>query len=210
MDATLAAFLGISVVVIVRPGQDTALTIRNTLIGGRQAGSATAIGVGLGQAVWTLGSSFGLTAILIASETAFLAVRLIGAAYLVWLGAHSLWAAIRRTRPAAHGSALDNGELTRSRAFRQGLFSNLSNPKMAVFFSSLLPQFVASGPGSLAGMLGLGLVFVSMTVSWLVAYAAVVDRVGDQLRRPRIRRAFDAVTGAILVALGARLATEPR
>ena len=81
---------------------------------------------------------------------------------------------------------------------------------MAIFFSSLLPQFVAPGSATFGAMLTLGLVFVSMTLVWLCAYAAVVARAGHVLRRPRIRRAFDAVMGAILVAFGVRLAVEPR
>ena len=95
MDGSFAAFLGISAVVIMTPGQDTALTIRNTLLGGRPTGVATALGVAVGQAGWTLAASLGLTALLVASEFAFAAIRLIGAGYLVYLGARSLWIAIR-------------------------------------------------------------------------------------------------------------------
>ena len=94
-----------------------------------------------------------------------------------------------------------------ARAFRQGLLSNLGNPKMAVFFTSLLPQF---GAESFGPLLGLGLVFCAMTFVWLSAYAAMVARAGDVLRRPAIRRALDAVVGIVLVSLGLRLATERR
>jgi len=117
---------------------------------------------------------------------------LVGAGYLVFLGAHAVWTAIRprgRMRP-------DSGRarsVDRATALRHGLFSNLGNPKMAIFFSSLLPQFVPAGPAALGSMLGLGLLFVSMTLGWLCLYATVVARFGDLLRRPRIRRAFDAV-----------------
>ena len=89
------------------------------------------------------------------------------------------------------------------------MLSNLANPKMAVFFTSLLPQF-AGGEGAFAGLLALGLVFCAMTLVWLAAYAVVVDRAGRWLRRPAVRRAIDAVTGAVLVALGLRLAAERR
>ena len=93
------------------------------------------------------------------------------------------------------------------RAFRQGLLSNLGNPKMAVFFTSLLPQF---GGESFGALLGLGLVFCAMTFVWLSAYAAAVAKAGDVLRRPAIERALDAVVGVVLVSLGLRLATERR
>ena len=199
--AGLLAFLGVAVIVIVTPGQDTALTVRNTLAGGRRAGVRTAIGVATGQAVWALAASAGVTALLVASEPAFLALKLAGAAYLVYLGAQALLAAIRRRPQAPHETGLAGGH-----ELRQGLLSNLGNPKMAVFFSSLLPQF----GDSFAALLGLGLLFCALTLTWLTAYAFALARAGDVLRRPRVRRAIDAVTGTALVALGVRLAAVDR
>jgi threonine/homoserine/homoserine lactone efflux protein len=210
MDDSFAAFLGISAIVIMTPGQDTAMTIRNTMLGGRPAGMATALGVAIGQASWTLAASLGLTALLVASEFAFDAIRLIGAGYLVYLGTHSLWIAIRAGHAEDRVAVLGAIEMTPRRAIRQGILSNLGNPKMAVFFSSLLPQFVAPGSPTFAAMLVLGLVFVSMTLAWLSVYATVLARAGGILRRPRIRRAFDAAMGAILIAFGARLAVDRR
>jgi threonine/homoserine/homoserine lactone efflux protein len=212
MDDQFVAFLGIAVMVIVTPGQDTALTIRNTLLGGRRAGIATAAGVAVGQAGWTLAASLGLTALLVASEPAFAAIRLAGAAYLIYLGAHSLWLASRSGSPATRPTVgvPGSGGLAPPRAFRQGLLSNLGNPKMVVFFSSLLPQFVTPGSSTFSAMLSLGLIFVTMTFVWLSAYAAAVARAGHILRRARIRRAFDALMGTLLVAFGVRLAIEDR
>ena len=214
MDGSFAAFIAISVVVIVTPGQDTALTIRNTLIGGRRAGIATAFGVGVGQAGWTLAASLGLTALLVASEPVFAAIRLIGAAYLVYLGASTLWLAIRAGgahHPQGQRTGADGGPTLRpTSAFRQGVISNLGNPKMAIFFSSLLPQFVAPGSPTFLAMALLGMTFVTMTICWLSGYAAVIGRAGAVLGRPRIRRAFDAAMGIILVAFGIRLAVADR
>jgi threonine/homoserine/homoserine lactone efflux protein len=198
----LAAFLGISALVIVTPGQDTALTIRNSLLGGRPGGIATAAGVSTGQAVWALAASLGVAALLRASEPAFVAVKVVGAAYLVYLGSHALLCALRGRVPAA-GAPAPRGLPPRA-AYRQGVLSNLGNPKMAVFFTSLLPQFA----GSFAGLLALGLVFCSMTLVWLTVYAVAVARAGRFLRRSSVRRALDALTGAVLVALGFRLAAE--
>ncbi|HEX2433552.1 MAG TPA: LysE family translocator [Gaiellaceae bacterium] len=200
----VAAFVGISIVVIVTPGQDTALTIRNSLLGGRRAGIFTAAGVSTGQAVWALATSVGIAALIVAFEPAFVALRLAGAAFLVYLGVHALLAALRG-RPRELRSSRGDGLSSRS-AYRQGVISNLGNPKMAVFFTSLLPQFGDSFPSLLA----LGLVFCSMTFVWLTAYAFAVARAGDVLRRPAVRRAFDAVLGVVLVALGLRLATDRR
>src|ERR671931_45673 len=119
MAHELAAFLALSVVVIVTPGPDTALTIRNTLLGGRRAGLATAVGVCSGQAVWTVATSAGVAALIVASDPAFTAIKLLGAAYLVFLGAQALWHAARGsapTRPSATGA-----RLTGRAAVRQGL-----------------------------------------------------------------------------------------
>jgi threonine/homoserine/homoserine lactone efflux protein len=200
----LAGFLLVAAVVIVTPGQDTALTIRNTLVGARRGGVATAAGVSAGQAVWTLATSVGLAAVIAASEPLFRAVKLAGAAYLVFLGLQSLVHAAR-TRSVEHER--DTRRVAARRAARQGLLSNLANPKMAVFFTSLLPQF---GGESFGALLALGLVFCAMTFAWLAAYAVVVARAGDVLRRPRVRRALDAALGAVLVAFGLRLAAQPR
>jgi threonine/homoserine/homoserine lactone efflux protein len=202
-DAALA-FLGVSAVVIVTPGPDTALTIRNALAGGRRSGGFTALGVATGQATWTLAAAAGIAALLRASEPLFLAVKLLGAAYLVFLGAQALLAALRRRR---HATEVGARRATASGSFRQGVMSNLGNPKMAAFFTSLLPQF---GGTSFAALLGLGLVFCTMTFVWLSAYAIAVAKAGDVVRRPRIRRALDAATGTVLVAFGIRLATETR
>jgi threonine/homoserine/homoserine lactone efflux protein len=200
--AHLAAFFGVAVVVIVTPGQDTALTIRNTLAGGRRSGVLTAVGVSTGQCAWTLLTSLGLAALLLASEPAFLALRIVGALYLVWLGIHSLVDAVRGVR---HRSA--PAPLTATTAYRRGLLSNLGNPKMALFFTSLLPQF-APHEASFVQLASLGLLFCVTTLLWLSGYALVVARLGDILRRSRVRRALDAITGTVLVAFGARLALD--
>ena len=201
MLTALVAFLGVSALVICTPGQDTALTIRNTLSGGRASGFATAAGVALGQAVWTAAASFGIAALIAASEPAFLALRIAGAVYLVFLALQTLWGAVRR-RGAR--TITDGRRLQPRAALRQGLLSNLGNPMMAAFFTSLLPQF----GDRFAVLLGLGLIFSLVTLVWLSAYALAVARTSAFLLRPRVRRAVDAITGAVLVAFGVRLATS--
>jgi threonine/homoserine/homoserine lactone efflux protein len=202
----LIASVAVSAVVICTPGQDTALTIRNTLGGGRPGGVATAAGVALGQAIWTLASA-GVVAVLSASEPAFRTLKLAGAAYLVYLGVQSLGAALRRR---SHGPiAREAAPIQPARALRQGVISNLGNPKMAVFFASLLPQFAGAQGSSFLSLLALGLLFCSLTLAWLTLYAFAVDRLRHFLGGPA-RRALDAVTGLVLVALGARLAAADR
>ncbi len=206
MPAELIGFLGVAVLVIVTPGPDTALTIRNTLIGGRAGGIATAFGVVGGQAVWALATSLGVVALLLASEPAFAAVRLAGAAYLVYLGAQTLVAAWRggSWEVATGGTST----LAPRVAARQGLVSNLGNPKMAAFFPSLLPQFAPAGEPAFTPLLLLGLLFCTMTLLWLIAYAVVVSRAQGFLRRTGVKRALEALTGTVLVGLGLRLAAE--
>ena len=194
MIGQAAAFLGISALVIATPGQDTALTIRNALLGGRRAALFTAVGVSAGQALWALASAAGVAALLAASEPVFVALRLAGAAYLIWLGVQALVSAQRHRNPELVHECTN---LRARVAFRQGIISNLGNPKMAVFFLSLLPQFGAS----FGGLLALGLVFSCLTLVWLTAYGAAVARAGDFLRRTKVRRALDAVGAAAVLPL---------
>jgi len=203
--SNLAAFLGLSALVIAAPGQDTALTIRNTLAGGRRCGVATSLGVSSGLAFWTLATSAGLAALLVTSEPVFAALKVVGAAYLVILGAQALRNAIRPPR-GRDGARVPPTRLAPPVAYRQGLVSNMGNPKIAVFFTSLLPQFAPHG--SFAGLLALGLLFCGLTLVWLAGYAVAVAKAGAVLDQPPVRRALDAVTGTVLVALGLRLARE--
>jgi len=207
----MLAFLGVSAVVIVTPGPDTALTVRNTLRGGRRAGIFTALGVTAGQLVWAMASSAGLVALLLASDRVFHAVKLAGAAYLLGLGIHSLLTALRAGgRPAVgERGAGWPPRLRAAVAFRQGLVSNLGNPKMAAFFASLLPQFAAPGQGMLSALLLLGLAFSTLTLIWLALYATAVAALGAVLTRGPIRRALEAVAGAVLIGLCVRMAAEP-
>jgi threonine/homoserine/homoserine lactone efflux protein len=199
--AHAAAFLALAALVIVTPGQDTALTIRNTLARGRRGGIDTAAGVALGQLVWALAASAGLVALLHAWEPAFLALRIAGAAYLLYLGLTALRSAFARAREAAAPV-----QRLRTPPVVQGLLSNLGNPKMAIFFTSLLPQFAPHG--SFAALFALGAVFCTLTLVWLSGYALVVSRASEFLRRSRPWRAIEALTGVVLVALGLRVAAE--
>ena len=200
------AFVGVSLLVICTPGQDTALTIRNTLLGNRRTGAATALGVSTGQATWTVATSAGLAVILAASAPLFLAVRLAGAAYLIYLGARSLLSAMART-DATHVVNPPASRLSTRAAFAQGFVSNLSNAKMVAFFISLLPPFAGPHPSFIL-LLALGLNFCLLTLAWLVGYTLVVERMSAWLRRSRVRRAVDGLLGAVLVGLGLRVGSE--
>ncbi len=210
MGNHFALFLGISILLILAPGPDMALVTRNTLLGERRSGVFTAVGVVTELTVWSAASALGLAALLRASEPAFVAVKLAGAAYLVFLGAQALYGVLasKSVNGAEHGDAARR--IAPSSALRQGLISNLGNPKIAVFFTIFLPQFTPHGGTTFFTLLLLGLIFCALTLLWLSSYTLLVARAGDFLRRPRIRRAIDGLTGAMLLGFGLRLATEHR
>lgn len=136
-------------------------------------------------------------------------LKLAGAVYLIFLGAQALLGALRPRDAATVVSARSAaGMLPAMRAFKQGLFSDLSNPKMAVFFNSLLPQFAPVDGGAFSILCGLGLVFCGLTFLWLSVYAVAVARAADFLRRTHIRRVLEGLTGAVMILFGLRLATE--
>jgi RhtB (resistance to homoserine/threonine) family protein len=207
MVVQLLAFVGVSLIIICTPGPDTALTIRNTLAGGRRAGVLTAAGVAIGQLVWTVAAALGIATVLQASQPVFETLRWLGAAYLVALGIQSLRSSWRKG-PVDRTAGHDTLPRAPYAALRQGLFSNLANPKMAAFFLSLLPQFVPAGMHGPLPLLGLGLLFCLLTLAWLSCYALALHRAHVVLRRSRVRRTLDALTGTVLIGIGVRLAVE--
>jgi threonine/homoserine/homoserine lactone efflux protein len=195
----LLPFLLISAIVVLTPGVDMALVTKNALLHGRRAARATALGVNLGIFIWTLAAALGLAAVIAASAVAFTAIKLVGALYLVYLGLRALLGSAEATPTPARGSA-----------FRQGLASNLLNPKIAVFFTSLLPQFVHGDGQPFVPLLFLGGLFAAITLFWLAVYALAVGHASGWLRRPAVRRTLDRFTGVVLIGFGVRLALERR
>jgi len=209
MGLHLTAFLGVAALVIVTPGPDTALVTKNGLMYGRRASLATAFGVVTGLLVWTLAAALGVAAIVHASATAFTVMKLAGAAYLIWLGIQALRAAGHGSSAAA-GVASAGRTLAGRRGFRQGLINDLANPKIAAFFTSLLPQFIDGGHSVLVPLLLLGAIFAALTLTWLIAFALMASKAGGLLTRPRVKAGLDRLTGIVLIGLGLRLATERR
>jgi threonine/homoserine/homoserine lactone efflux protein len=202
----LGPFLAVAAIVVITPGVDMALVTRNALMHGRRAAVMTALGINFGIFFWVLAAALGLAAVVSTSATAFAAIKLAGAAYLVYLGLQALRSArTGRAESQPIPRSAPSGRL----AFRQGLVSNILNPKIAVFFTSLLPQFVGAH-GSIGNLLLLGLLFNAMGVGWLICYATAVARGRNVLARPGVRRALDRISGLVLVGLGTRLALERR
>jgi threonine/homoserine/homoserine lactone efflux protein len=166
-------FVGVSAIVIVLPGPDTVVVTRNLLLHGRRAALASSFGVAGGLSVWTLAAAIGIASLLKASAVAFTVLKLGGAAYLIWLGVQ----AFRTARHPIEGAPVDDGASRGNRptpgiltGFRQGMLSDLANPKIGIFFTSLLPQFIDTGRPVLLPSLILGAVFVAMTIAWLAIY----------------------------------------
>jgi RhtB (resistance to homoserine/threonine) family protein len=210
MGLHLLVFIGVAAIVIVIPGPDTAVVTKNVLIHGRRAGFGTSLGVSAGLAIWTIAAAVGVASLVRASEVAFTTLKLAGALYLVWLGIQALRAAGRDSGGELEARPRGAAVMSARAGFRQGCLSDLANPKIGIFFTSLLPQFVTAGRPVLLPFLILGAVFVAMTVLWLAAYTLVAARAAETLKRPRVRAALDRVTGVVLIAIGLRLAAEHR
>jgi threonine/homoserine/homoserine lactone efflux protein len=207
IDGRLLAFVGVAAVIVVVPGPDMALVLRNGLRGGRHAALATALGINAGLVVWALAAALGIAALLHASATAFTLLKLAGALYLAWLGLRLL---VDSFRGRQREGGAPGPPIAPRAAFRQGLLTNLANPKVAVVYTTLIPQFVSPGPGAGARTALLAATFVLMGLAWLTAYALAVAAVGRAFARPAVRAWIERVTGAVLVALGVRLALERR
>ncbi|TMC06624.1 MAG: LysE family translocator [Chloroflexi bacterium] len=207
MDGRFLAFLGVAIVLIVTPGPDTAVVTRNAFRGGARGASLTALGVALGLLTWGAASAAGLAALLAASALAFTVVRTAGAAVLAVMGLRSLVAAVRGGG-AAGSEAEPAPERPGAPAFLQGLLGNLLNPKAGAIFLTVVPQFVRPGDPA-ARLAAMVVVFAAMVCAWLHLYGWLVARARRRFGG-RLRRALDGATGAVLIGLGARLATETR
>jgi threonine/homoserine/homoserine lactone efflux protein len=210
MGVHLWAFVAVAALVIVAPGPDNVLVTKNAVVHGRGAALGTGFGVSAGLLIWTLAAALGVAAVVRESAVAFTVLKLVGAAYLVWLGVGALRAALLRSGHAVDPDREPRSPLGWGGGFRQGLLSNIGNPKIAVFFTGLLPQFVAPGRPVLVPFLLLGGLFVLMGVIWLCGYALVAARTARVLTRPRVKAALDGISGFVLVGLGVRLALERR
>ena len=209
MDVDFLPFLAISTLLILMPGPDTAVVTKNALLGGRRSGVFAAVGVSMGLTVWTIAAALGVAALLQASAVGFLVLKVVGAVYLIWIGVQMLRARDLMTAATSAGHGVDP-HAVRAKALRQGLLSDLSNPKIAVFFTSFLPQFVHGDGPAFAALLMLGGIFAALTLLWLAAYGIAVGHASALMRRPGVRKALDRITGVVLIAFGVRLAFEER
>jgi threonine/homoserine/homoserine lactone efflux protein len=199
---SLPAFLAVAAAVTLTPGPAFALLVQVAAVHGRRVALATIAGNSLGVLAWAVLSAAGISAVVAARHEAYEVLRLAGAAYLLWLGLRAL------SSPGAPAIGAAPAPAAR-RAARKGLVNSLANPKLAVFFASLFPQFLTPGTAVLPAALAMAAVIVAFDVLWYGAVAVAVDRVRRALR-PYVLRRLEQAGGAVLVAFGLRLATEPR
>lgn len=209
IDSQLTAFIAVAALLTITPGADTLLVVRNTLRGGRPDGWTTILGIASGCTLHATFSAIGISVILATSAVAFHAVKLAGAAYLVWLGVQS----IRGARRTAAAHAPDRGAtpaVRRRRSYAEGFITNILNPKVAVFYLAFLPQFMSPDDPVLAKSLFLASLHILMGVAWLGGVTVAVSKGRRWMEQPGMRADLARVTGAALVAMGVRLALEKR
>jgi len=219
MAPALLAFALAATLLIVAPGPDSLLVMRNTLRGGRRAGWITAGGTMSGLLIWAASAALGVTELLRVSRLGFDIVRFAGAGYLIWLGVTTLGLARRRRGGRGHASPAPAGppgpaapDPVRAGwgVYLNGLLSNLCNPKIGVFFVAFLPGFIPARVPATLFTLGLGLWFIAETGAWLAVLAWMVARGASWLRRSAAQRWLERAVGVMLIGFGVRLAAETR
>jgi len=205
LDTQLLAFAGVSLLLAVTPGPDMAVVTKNALAHGRRGVVLTTTGIALALAIWVTATAVGLSALLRSSGELLFGLKLVGAAYLAYLGVRALLESRQRPSdlladapPPAPAHAI----------FRQGFLSAISNPKLGVFFVTFLPQFVSPGQALLPRLLELGLTFAIIGWSWMIVYGLLISRIRDFITAPRVRQWMQRVTGVVLLGFGARLAVD--
>lgn len=205
-STAFVAFALVAAVLTVTPGVDSVLVLRTAVVAGRRTALLAGLGVLTGLLGWACAAGAGLAALLAASETAYAVLRIVGAAYLAGLAVRALVRAARG-RPVEADGALP-ATVGAGRAYTQGLLTNLLNPKVGVFYITLLPQFIVAGQSVFAVTVGLALVHIAEGALWFVAISWLAVRTGALLQRGRARRLLDAATGIVFCGFAARLAME--
>jgi threonine/homoserine/homoserine lactone efflux protein len=198
--AALLTFALTATLIVLLPGPDTLVVLRNLVRGGRATAVRSVLGVLSGLTVWVLAAALGLSALLRASHDAYLGLRIAGGCYLVYLGVRSLRS---RGEPAPPGRRLVGSGYT------AGVLTDLLNPKVGVFFITFLPGFVP--PRYPVGWTSLlfGAIFIVLTAIYFAVLITAGGRVTRWMTTPRVRRRMDRCTGAVLLGFGLRLAVDP-
>lgn len=209
MLGSILSFTVVATLLTVTPGVDTMLVLSQGLRSGRRTAVACGLGINTGLVVWAAASVLGLSALLAASHVAYEVVRLLGAAYLVYVGARGLLMTWRRRAAAEDNAPAPRGDARRSAlaAYRRGITTNLLNPKVGVFYVSLLPQFAPAGHRGAAVMMLLAGIHLTLSVIWLGGMAWLASRVLRALSA-KVTTRLERVSGAVMIGLGLRIAAQ--
>jgi threonine/homoserine/homoserine lactone efflux protein len=210
LTATLS-FAAAASLLVIAPGPDTLLVLRNSLAAGRSKGLVTIAGIATGLLVWATIAAVGLAALLRASEVGYTIVRVAGATYLIAFGAHL----ILSKRRDESGEVRDPLPVPRSArtsvtAYASGVATNLLNPKVGIFFVSFLPVFIPKGASVGWTSALFAAIFITEGTAWLLAIVFFAARLGEVIRRPKIRKRLERLSGVVMIGFGIRLATEAR
>jgi threonine/homoserine/homoserine lactone efflux protein len=199
-------FLAFAVVLVLVPGPDFAVVTKNVLAGGSRRGRWTAAGVSSSNLVQGTAAAAGLGALIMRAQPVFELIKWAGVAYLAFLGGQALWSAARG-RYTQPGGGPGGGGRTSFTGWRQGFLSNITNPKVLVFYLAVLPQFLTPGTGA-GWLLALAWSHALLSLAYLLALTTGLHGARTLLLRRRVRRGLDLATGSVLLGFSARLATE--
>ncbi|WP_154171829.1 LysE family translocator [Vibrio metoecus] len=201
------AFLIAITILTLTPGLDTALVIRNTSRAGFADGCTTSLGICFGLFVHATFSAIGISAILAQSAELFQIVKMVGAAYLIWLGISSL-RSLMKTGQGIEVASLAHTQFRLTRSLREGFLSNVLNPKTAVFYLAFLPQFINPDYSPLAQSLLMALIHFVIAMVWQCGLAGALSSAKNLLKNASFMRWMEGTTGVVLVALGIKLLLE--
>ncbi|MCM0626993.1 LysE family translocator [Lysinibacillus sp. OL1_EC] len=206
----ISVFLVMCILLIILPGPDTAIATKNTLTVSRKGGLQTIIGSCCGLLIHTCAAVIGLSAIIVKSAYIFAVLKYVGAVYLCYLGIKTLWTlrTIRTQSPVVDDEGSIEHKYSHQSCFKQGFLTNVTNPKVAVFFLTFLPQFVDGNSGTFFPFLIMGLIYTALTMLWFIFYVYLLDRISAFMKKPSTKAVIEGLTGAILIAFGIKLALE--
>ncbi len=200
--ALFLAFIAAATLLTITPGVDTAMVLRSAATDGPRSALFAGIGISIGCLIWAGAVSLGLGALLQASELAYTILKWAGAAYLAWIGLKML------LKPRTTWADQETTSAKGFAAMRAGFFTNITNPKIGVFYVTFLPQFIPHGANVALYSFFLALVHIAISVVWFGALTAATVPLGRALRRPNVIKTLDRVTGCLFIAFGLRLATS--
>ncbi|MGE7810105.1 LysE family translocator [Lysinibacillus capsici] len=206
----ISVFLVMCILLIILPGPDTAIATKNTLTVSRKGGLQTIIGSCCGLLIHTCAAVIGLSAVIVKSAYIFAVLKYVGAVYLCYLGIKTLWTlrTIRTQSPVVDDVGSIEHKYSHQSCFKQGFLTNVTNPKVAVFFLTFLPQFVDGNSGTFFPFLIMGLIYTALTMLWFIFYVYLLDRISAFMKKPSTKAVIEGLTGAILIAFGIKLALE--